>query len=181
MTKIKNNSNYTINGKWWHISEDEALIYGIAIRTEYLAKYENKKPSSIFSTLKIDIPKINDSWDDCDFRIHHYFDESLIKPLSETDDFELQITKILTFAKDTNQFLQTITTNQFANWPYLFCAQLQILCEKLKISPYEILYMFGISFVGNKTDSWDNFQWKYQLQADSIVVSLHSKHHIYSN
>ena len=41
--------------------------------------------------------------------------------------------------------------------------------------------MFGIAFVGEETDSWDNFQWKYLLKAVSINVSLHPKFNTYEN
>ena len=159
----------------------EALPLIAALRVEELAINNNKKPSDIFNNLKIHINDKDDSWEICNFRNLHYLDESMLYSQSDCKGIELQLFKFLTFAEDTNHFLQTITTNHFAWWPYLFCAQIQILCEVLKISPCEILYLFGISFVGNTEDLWENFQWKRLLQADSIIVSLHSNTRIFEN
>ncbi len=167
--------------QFWIISHIEAIPLAVSLRAERLSLNEDKNPSSLFSLLKIHISNEDDNWEKCNFRNSHFFDESMLEYFSESGGLELQISKVLRLAKDSNQYLQTITTEQFTNWPYLFCAQLQILCEGLQITPYEVLYMFGIAFVGEETDSWDNFQWKYLLKADSIVVSLHSKLNTYEN
>lgn len=167
--------------QFWIISESEIIPLAISLRAEKSSLNEGNNPSSLFSLLKIYISNEHDSWEKCNFRNSHYFDESMLAYISESSGFQLQISKVLRFAENSNQYLQTITTKQFTNWPYLFCAQLQVLCEGLQISPYEVLYMFGIAFVGEEKDSWDNFQWKYLLKADWIVVSLNTKSNTYEN
>ena len=171
----------TRKDQFWIISQGEIIPLAIGLRVESLLLNEGKNPSSLFSLLKIYISNEHDNWDKCNFRNYHYIDQSMLLHFSESSGLELQISKILRFAEESNQYLQTITTEHFTNWPYLVCGQLQILCEALQISPYEVLYMFGIAFVGEETDSWDNFQWKYLLKAVSINVSLHPKLNTYEN
>ena len=180
MRNIKNNINFN-EQSILVVDDSELLTLTIATRVEELALKEKILRLSLFSNLKIHIPKSKNKWKLCDFRTHHYLDVSMLKVLPDTQGIDIQICEILEIAERSKQCLQTISTNRPSNWPYLFCAQLQILCEVIGISPKEILYLFGIIFSGDKEDLWKNFQWKYQLQAESIVVSLHSKNHIYSN
>ena len=163
----------------WDVSNAELLNLTIAERVQRMAVLEGVKPSKILNALNIQVPSDKDSWEFFDYSIHHYLDLSNLNILTERAGIDIQINDMLDFFQDANLYLTRISSKNLSNWPYLFCAQLQLYCEKLSIPPSTIMCLFAIFYSGNELLSWDRLGWKHLLKQEMIIVNLNNKPNIY--
>ena len=169
------------NQELWKIPYSELLILAIAERVQRMAVCADIKPSTILNSLKVEVPKEKDSWDFFDYSHHHYFDFSHLKILTEREGIDLQINDILEFLEGADYYLQKISTPKLSNWPYLFCAQLQLICEKQSIAPSTVMCLFALIYSGKESLTWNSLGWKYLLRPEIIIVDLDNQINIYDN
>ena len=89
---------------------------------------------------------------------------SLISTESTTADL------ILDLFSSASYGLPLIKPYKLYDWPFLICAQIQLICETKQICPSEALAIFGITFDNSCPDSWDSFPWKYSIETYIDVI-----------
>ena len=179
--ETRKNMNKELYKELWNVSNAELLNITIAERVQRMAVLEDVKPSKILNALNIQVPKDKDSWDYFDYSINHYLDLSNLNILSDRAGIDIQIYDMLDFFQGANSFLPKISSQNLSNWPYLFCAQLQLYCEELSISPSSVMCLFALFYSGNDLLSWDRLGWKHLLKEEMIVVNLRNQPNIYKN
>ena len=154
------------------IEEDGILVLVAAEKCEQMAKKQNYPPSIFFTPSLIDLDFYEDSWTTFNFRTLHYLDSSKLVIYSDHEGIDLSIDLIVHLFQDADGILPALKCSHPADWPYLFLAQLQRVCEARGHSPSEALSIFGIIYTGNKTDSWTNFDWVSLVHPIRLTVSL---------
>lgn len=178
---MKNKEILEIMQPWGLIKTPELAPLLGASRIEQICKTKNFNPSYIFDPLNIALPKNLDSWDDINYRNHHYLDITSIKLVEDIEGLNLQPEEFLNIIKGSNSFLPRITALNYSDWPYLLFAQLQLFGEMYKLKPSEILCLFAISFPEHLQDSWNNFNWKKLLRQESIILTFNQTFKIFEN
>ncbi len=178
---MKKRHKSDITQPWGIIEVPELAPLLGAYRIEEICKYKNHSPSYIFDQLNIVIPKGIDSWDDINYRNHHYLNMSSIKLVEDVEGLCIHAEDILDIIKGSNSFLPRITALNYSDWPYLLFAQLQLFCEMYKLKPSEILCIFAISFPEHIEDTWDIFNWKHLLRQESVILKFNQTFNIFEN
>lgn len=154
------------------VYEKEILPLVIACRAESIAKERNLPPSAFLKPSLISLDIYEDSWDTFDFRISHYLDLKKLTIYSDSKGLELSIDLITYYFRNADGILPVIKCSHPADWPYLFLAQLQRICEERGIAPSEALVIFGIIYMGDSKDCWSNFNWMSSIHPKYVTVSL---------
>ena len=154
------------------VYESEILPFVVASRVESIAKVKNLSPSAFLEPSLISLGSHEDSWDIFNFRTSHYLDPKKLTIYSDSKGLELSIDLITYYFRNADGILPVIKCSHPADWPYLFLAQLQRICQKRGIAPSEALVIFGIIYMGDFKDCWSNFNWMSSIHPKYVTVSL---------
>ena len=154
------------------IKEVDIIPSVVGNRTMTMAKEKNLQPSALLNPAQIVLDCHSDSWNIFDMNSSHFLDFKLLKIYSDTKALELSVDLITYYFNDSDGILPVMKCNHPPDWPYLFLAQLQRLSEVRGISPSEALFIFGIIYVGEQRDCWDNFNWVSFIHPLHVTVSL---------
>ena len=163
------------------VYEKEILPLVIACRAESIAKERNLPPSVFLKPSLISLDLYEDSWDTFDFRISHYLDLKKLTIYSDSKGLDLSIDLITYYFQNADGILPVMKCSHPADWPYLFLAQLQRICEERGIAPSEALVIFGIIYMGAEVDDWSNFDWLSLINPMHVTVSLAFQGSIFNN
>lgn len=172
MTKKEHSSDAILKEGALLVYEPEILTLVVASRAESIAIERNLPPSTYLNPSLISMGSHEDSWDVFNFRSSHYLDPHKLTIYSDSKGLELSIDLITYYFRNADGILPVIKCSHPADWPYLFLAQLQRICQKRGIAPSEALVIFGIIYMGDSKDCWSNFNWMSSIHPKHVTVSL---------
>tara|TARA_Y200000002_G_C22596885_1_gene627718 strand:- start:532 stop:1143 length:612 start_codon:yes stop_codon:yes gene_type:complete len=137
-----------------------------------IAKEKEIPPSKLLNPARIVLGSYSDNWDTFDMNSSHFLDFQLLKIYSDTKALDLSVDLFSYYFDDSDEILPVMSCSHPHDWPYLFFAQLQRICQERGINPSEALFIFGIIFTGGQTDCWSNFDWMSFIHPIHVTVSL---------
>ncbi|MDA9112164.1 hypothetical protein N9J91_00565 [Gammaproteobacteria bacterium] len=163
------------------IKDHRILALAVAIRLEDMAKERNLPPSTYFIPSLISLDSYEDSWATFDFRSLHYLDQSKLDIFPDHKGIDLSISIMTTYFLAADGILPVVKCSHPADWPYVFLAQLQKVCEEIGVAPSDALVIFGIIYMGDLEDTWTNFKWMDFIHPMFLTVSLKTQRNIHTN